>query len=77
LAEVLAALDRGFGSLAILPVHADSAAPAIRVLVRAIKGGKAPTRLCAALMLNDESGVPNKQVQEVLAGKGVLPLASP
>jgi tRNA1(Val) A37 N6-methylase TrmN6 len=77
LAEVLAALDRGFGSLAILPVHGDPAAPAIRVLVRAIKGGKAPTRLCAALMLNDESGVPNKQVQEVLAGKGVLPLAIP
>jgi tRNA1(Val) A37 N6-methylase TrmN6 len=77
LAEVLAALDRGFGSLAILPVHGDPAAPAIRVLVRAIKGGKAPTRLCAALMLNGESGVPNKQVQEVLAGKGVLPLAIP
>jgi hypothetical protein len=31
----------------------------------------------AALMLNDESTVPNKQVQEVLAGKGVLPLALP
>jgi len=77
LAEVLVALDRGFGSLAILPVHGDPSAPAIRVLVRAIKGGKAPTRLYAALMLNDESGAPNKQVQEVLAGKGVLPLAIP
>jgi tRNA1(Val) A37 N6-methylase TrmN6 len=77
LAEVLAALDRGFGSLAILPVHGDPATPAIRVLVRASKGGKAPTRLYAALMLNDESGAPNKQVQEVLAGKGVLPLAIP
>jgi tRNA1(Val) A37 N6-methylase TrmN6 len=77
LAEVLAALDRGFGSLVVLPVHGDPVAPAIRVLVRAIKGGKAPMRLCAALMLNDESGVPNKQVQEVLAGKGVLPLAIP
>jgi tRNA1(Val) A37 N6-methylase TrmN6 len=43
LVEVLAALDRGFGSLAILPVHGDAASPAIRVLVRAIKGGKAPT----------------------------------
>ena len=32
-----------FGSLAILPVHGDAKAPAIRVLVRAIKGGKAPT----------------------------------
>ena len=77
LAEVLAALDRGFGSLAILPVHGNPSAPAIRVLVQAIKGGKAPTRLYAGLMLNDESGVPNKQVQEVLAGKGNLPLAIP
>jgi tRNA1(Val) A37 N6-methylase TrmN6 len=77
LAEVLAALDRGFGSLAILPVHGDASAPAIRVLVRATKGGKAPTRLLGGLMLNDESAVPNKQVQDVLAGKGVLPLAIP
>jgi tRNA1(Val) A37 N6-methylase TrmN6 len=75
LAEVLAALDRGFGSLAILPVHGDAAAPAIRVLVRAVKGGRAPAALYPGLMLNDESGVPNKQVQEILAGKAALPLA--
>ena len=77
LVELLAALDRGFGSLAILPVHSDAATPAIRVLICAIKGGKAPTRMHAALLLKDESGVPNKQVQEILAGKGVLPLAIP
>ena len=77
IAEVLAALDRGFGSLAILPVHGDARAPAIRILVRAIKGGRAPTQIHAALMLNDESGVPNKEVQEMLAGKGMLPLAKP
>jgi tRNA1(Val) A37 N6-methylase TrmN6 len=75
LAEVLAALDRGFGSLAILPVHGNAATAAIRVLVRAIKGGRAPTALYPGLMLNDESGVPNKQVQEILAGRGNLPLA--
>jgi tRNA1(Val) A37 N6-methylase TrmN6 len=72
LAEVLAALDRGFGSLAILPVHGEPTLPAIRVIIRAIKGGKAPTRLYAALMLNDEKGAPNQQVQEILAGEGVL-----
>jgi tRNA1(Val) A37 N6-methylase TrmN6 len=77
LAEVLAALDRGFGSLAILPVHGEPTAPAIRVIIRAIKGGKAPTRLHAALMLNDESGAPDKQMQEILAGKGFLQLAVP
>ena len=75
LAEVLAALDRGFGNLAILPVHGDTKKPAIRVLVRAVKGGKAPTQMHAALMLNNESMMPNKQVQDILAGKGVLPLA--
>jgi tRNA1(Val) A37 N6-methylase TrmN6 len=77
LAEVLAALDRGFGSVKILPVHGEAAMPAIRVLIGAVKGGKAPVQIHAALVLNDESALPNKQVQEILAGKGVLPLAIP
>jgi tRNA1(Val) A37 N6-methylase TrmN6 len=75
LAQLLAALDRGFGSLAILPVHGDAASPAIRVLVRAIKGGKAPLQMHAALILNSEAATPDQRVQDVLAGKGVLPLA--
>ena len=70
LTEVLAALDRGFGSLAILPVHGDAEAPAIRVLVRAIKGGRAPTRIHAALVLNDQPAVPDKQVRDILAEMG-------
>jgi tRNA1(Val) A37 N6-methylase TrmN6 len=76
LPEVLAALARGFGSLTILPVHGNASTPAIRVLMRAIKGGRAPTALCPGLLLNDESGLPNKQVQEILAGNGSLPLAT-
>jgi tRNA1(Val) A37 N6-methylase TrmN6 len=77
LVEVLSALGRGFGSLELLPVHAEATEPAIRVLIRATKGGKAPLHMHAALVLNDESALPNKQVQDVLAGKGVLPLAVP
>jgi tRNA1(Val) A37 N6-methylase TrmN6 len=77
LPEVLAALGRGFGSFRIQPVHGDGNSPAIRVLIRAIKGGKAPAQIFAALLLNDESAMPNKQVQDLLAGKGVLPLAQP
>jgi tRNA1(Val) A37 N6-methylase TrmN6 len=73
----LAALDRGFGSLVVLPVHGNATMPAIRVLIRAIKGGRAPTQIHAALMLNDESALPNKQMQEILSGKGALPLAQP
>ena len=77
IAEVMAALDHGFGSLEILPIHGDVKAPANRILLRATKGGRAPTQIHPALMLNDESGVPNKRVQEILAGKGTLPLAKP
>jgi tRNA1(Val) A37 N6-methylase TrmN6 len=75
LVEALSALGRGFGSLELLPVHPEAKVPAIRVLIRAIKGGKAPLQMHAALVLNDESALPNKQVQDVLAGKEVLPLA--
>lgn len=76
IADVLAALDRGFGSVAIQPVHGETGAPAIRILVRAVKGGRAPAQILPGLMLNDESGLPNKRVQEILAGNGALPLAT-
>ena len=77
IAEVLSALDHGFGSLQILPVHGEARLPANRILVRATKGGRAPTQIHPALMLNDEPGVPNRKVQEILAGQGSLPLGNP
>lgn len=77
IADVLAAVSRGFGSLTILPVHGDAAAPAIRVLVRAVKGGRAPLRLLAGLVLNGEAGGPSPYVQAILAGEDRLPLAIP
>ncbi|MBB4381588.1 tRNA1(Val) A37 N6-methylase TrmN6 [Bradyrhizobium sp. CIR48] len=77
IADVLAALSRGFGSLSILPVHGEAGRPAIRVLVRAVKGGRAPTRLLPGLMLNDESGASKKEVTEILEGRAALPLVEP
>jgi len=73
--EVMAALSRGFGSLALQPVHAEPSKPAIRILVRAVKGGRAPTRILTGVMLNDTPGVPNADVAAILAGKGALALA--
>ena len=71
----LAALDHGFGSLAVLPVHGDANKPAIRILVRALKGGRAPTQILPALMLNGTAASPDQEVAEILAGRKVLPLA--
>ena len=77
IADVLAALSRGFGSLAILPVHGEAGRPAIRVLVRAVKGGRAPTRLLPGLMLNGETRVSNSEMTEILEGRAALPLVEP
>lgn len=76
IAEVLAALGRGFGSIALQPVHGMASAPAIRVLARAVKGGRAPTQIYAGVMLNDAAGVPNRQAQAILAGDALLALAT-
>jgi tRNA1(Val) A37 N6-methylase TrmN6 len=77
LSEALAALDHGFGSLTVLPVHGDAQKPAIRILIRALKGSRAPTQILPALMLNGSSVSHEKEVAEILAGTRVLPLAIP
>jgi len=77
LAEVLAALSRGFGSLAIQPVHGEPGRPAIRILVRAVKGGRAPIKILAAVMLADASGAPDREAAVVLTGQGALALSAP
>lgn len=75
LAGVLAALDRGFGSVEILPVHPNPGAPAIRVLVRAVKGGRAPMVLHPGFALQEAGGSASAEAQAILGGKAVLPLA--
>jgi len=76
LEQVLAALARGFGGIAIQPVHGTPSGPAIRILVRATKGARAPLRIYPGLMLNDSAGVPTLQANALLSGEAVLPLAS-
>jgi len=76
LEQVLAALARGFGGIGLLPVHGTASGPAIRILVRATKGGRAPLRIYPGLVLNDSAGVPTPQANALLSGEAVLPLAT-
>lgn len=76
LGEVLSALERGFGSVEMMPVHGDPAKPAIRVLVRAVKGGRAPAAIYPAINLRDATGAPDPYIQQVLSGQATLSLAS-
>jgi tRNA1(Val) A37 N6-methylase TrmN6 len=76
LADVLNALSRDFGAVTVLPVHPRPLAPAIRVLVRASKAGKAPLALLPGLELNDAQGRPSSAAEAVLRAGETLPLAN-
>jgi tRNA1(Val) A37 N6-methylase TrmN6 len=73
LADVLAALDVGFGEITVLPVHGRAGAPAIRVLVNASKGSRTPLRLLPGLNLNDDAGRPTEAAEAVLRDAKALP----
>jgi len=75
--RVLAALETGFGAPMVLPVYPRSDAAAIRILVRATKGSRAPAALLPGIFLNGNTGRAPDDVQAVLEGKDVLPLAKP
>lgn len=77
LREALAAVTSGFGSVAILPVHGRADAAAIRVIVRAVKGGRGPLQVLPAFMLNDAGGGQTAIARDVLSGRDLLPLAKP
>jgi tRNA1(Val) A37 N6-methylase TrmN6 len=74
LAAVLAALDRDFGAIAVLPVHAKPGAAAIRVLVRATKGNRAPLALLPGFLLADADGKPTAAAEAVLRNGEALSL---
>ncbi|MTW14606.1 methyltransferase [Rhodoplanes serenus] len=76
LGDLLAQLDRGFGAIAVLPIHGKPERPAIRVLVRAEKGGRAPLALWPGLVLTDAAGLPSAEAEAVLRGGATLPLAA-
>jgi tRNA1(Val) A37 N6-methylase TrmN6 len=72
LAEVQSALAAEFGGIAVLPVHPRADAPAIRVLVRAVKSGRAAPQTCPILILNDQHGRPTTAAEAVLRGGETL-----
>jgi tRNA1(Val) A37 N6-methylase TrmN6 len=56
LAEILAAFARRFGGVKVKPVYARAGEPAIRVIVRGVKGSRAPLDIGAPLVLHGEAG---------------------
>ena len=72
LAEVQSALTAEFGGIAVLLVYPRPDAPAIRVLVRAVKSGGCAGVTYPGLILNDQHGKPTAAAEAVLRGGGTL-----
>jgi tRNA1(Val) A37 N6-methylase TrmN6 len=72
--EVLAALEAGFGTVVVLPVHPKPGAPAIRVLVRAVKNGRGPLAILPGFVLADAGGKPSAGAETVLRAGAALAL---
>lgn len=68
LAELLQALSPAFGAVAIRPVHARADQPAIRMLIRAVKGRHSPPTLEPALVLHEADGAFTPQAQALHRG---------
>ncbi len=73
LADLLAGLAPKAGSFQIRGVHPFADAPAKRVLVRAIKTGKAPLRLLPPLILHDRDGGKHRpEIEAILRGEAAV-----
>jgi tRNA1(Val) A37 N6-methylase TrmN6 len=56
LTEILAAVSSQAGALTLLPVQPRAKKPAVRILIRARKGSRAPLAIAPVLVLNGERG---------------------
>ena len=73
LADILAGLSPKAGLFQVRPVHPFADEPAKRVLMRAVKTGKAQLRLLPALVLHDRAGGKHTATAEaILRGQAAL-----
>jgi tRNA1(Val) A37 N6-methylase TrmN6 len=74
LADLLPLLSARAGSFQIRPVQPHADEPAGRVLVRAVRGGRAPLRLLPALVLHPRGGAKHTdEAEAILRGEADLP----
>lgn len=68
LASILSALSGRFGAAELIAVHPAPAAPAVRLLVRAVKGRRTPPAILPSLVLATADGTPSPAAEAILRG---------
>lgn len=72
LGDILTASEGRFGAVTIMPVHARPDTAAIRILMRGIKGSRAPMRLAPPLILHEADGTFTARAQAIHCGEAAI-----
>ncbi len=73
LAPLLAALDGRYGAAVLLPIHPRPDAPAVRLVVRAVKGRRTALSIAPSFILARADGTTSEAAEAVLRGRAPLP----
>ncbi len=76
LGEVLACSQGRFGGLEILPVHSSQNEPAKRVIVRGIRGSRAPMSIVPGFVVHNDDGSFTEEAEAIFDGSGRLSFGS-
>lgn len=66
IAGLTTCIARRFGGLTVIPVHVSANKPALRLIISARKGSRAPSRLLMPLVLADEQGGQSLAARKIL-----------
>jgi FkbM family methyltransferase len=72
LAECLGCLQRGFGGVVVTAIHPRSGEPAVRVVIAARKGSRAPLLIAPPLILHEADGRFTARAEAIHRGEALL-----
>ena len=67
-------IQKRFGAIRLLPVHAKANDTASRLLIGATRGSKTPLRILPPLFIHEENGAFTAKVEEILRGRAGIDL---
>lgn len=73
LADILSALGDGFGGVRVTPIHPRADQPATRIILRAVKGAKAPLAVLPGFILHGADGRFTPEAEAIHRGEASLP----
>ncbi|MEP0942714.1 MAG: methyltransferase [Rhizobiaceae bacterium] len=76
LQQWMAAAQKSFGGVVILPLHSRANKPASRVLIGATKNSRAALKLLPPLVLHNADGSNTPEAEDILRGRGSINLFS-